>query len=774
MSYGGSLLRLFNMASVAALMLACGSGGGETVSAAVSPEPASTPSPTPSPAPAPNVPAPSPTPSPSPAPATPAPGPATGPVLIQGAAVGSLANPILFVTQVPIYADVGRRMSTFSNHLGTVQSVPRGGDLMIRYPDGMMRNLTKEAGYGMDGFQGARAIAVRDPAVHWSGTKALFSMVIGAAATQYETGDYVWQIYEVSGLGRSQQVSITRVAEQPGSYNNVSPIYGSDDRILFTSDRPRGGEAHLYPQLDEYESMRTVTGIWSMDPTKAGGDLRLLNHTVSGAFSPTIDSAGRVVFTRWDHLQQDQQAEVPQTYGPLTYASESANASRVTSYNEIFPEPRYQTTSAGGYGRITGYTNNMFTPWQINQDGTDEETLNHIGRHEMNYGLQVVRSFIDDPALSDNLNDAFYLNRKSLRFDGGIYHMREAPTQAGTFYAIYAREFGSLSSDQIVRFNGGVGVNPEQMQFIDVTPSNNGGPLAGGRYRNPLPTSDGKLVAVHTPTATVNNAGDFREFRIKQLTQSGAYFVPGQSLTGGISKSVTWWDPDVRQSHDGLLWELEPVEVVARTRPPMQPIPVLETPESNVFAEEQVDEAELRSWMKANDVALVVTRDQTSRDRSDLAQPFNLRVPGGKTTISQAAPSGRVYDISHFQFVQADLIRGYTIADATARRPLAQAMHGLGNRNPTNTGGPAGSVKIFADGSTAAFVPARRAMAWQSTDAAGVPIVRERVWVTFQPGEIRVCASCHGVNSRNQANQPTPTHKPEALRALLAHWKTIK
>ena len=36
-------------------------------------------------------------------------------------------------------------------------------------------------------------------------------------------------------------------------------------------------------------------------------DLFLLNHTPSGAFDPFLDSAGRVVFTRWDHLQRDQQ-----------------------------------------------------------------------------------------------------------------------------------------------------------------------------------------------------------------------------------------------------------------------------------------------------------------------------------------------------------------------------------------------------------------------------------------------------------------------------------
>ncbi len=45
------------------------------------------------------------------------------------------------------------------------------------------------------------------------------------------------------------------------------------------------------------------------------------------------------------------------------------------------------------------------------------------------------------------------------------------------------------------------------------------------------------------------------------------------------------------------------------------------------------------------------------------------------------------------------------------------------------------------------MIPARRAMSWHLTDPAGVPQVRERYWLTFQPGEIRVCASCHGLSS---------------------------
>ena len=85
-------------------------------------------------------------------------------------------------------------------------------------------------------------------------------------------------------------------------------------------------------------------------------------------------------------------------------------------------------------------------------------------------------------------------------------------------------------------------------------------------------------------------------------------------------------------------------------------------------------------------------------------------------------------------------------------------------------GAPPGSVAVAADGSVAAFVPARRAVSWQLTDAAGTPVVRERYWITMQPGEVRVCGSCHGVNTKDQAQRAAPTNAPQAFRQLLAYW----
>ena len=679
----------------------------------------------------------------------------------------AVSNPIMFVTQVPTPGGdrFASRLSAFANHMGSMGSAPRGGDLMIRYPDGSLRNLTREASYGMDGLQGANAIAVREPTVHWNGTRAIFSMIVGAPTERYGDTNAKWQLYEVTGLARGQTARITRVAGQPSNYNNVSPLYTSDGDILFTSDRPRRGESHLYPNLDEYESTPTVTGIYRLEV--ASGRVRLLNHAPSGAFGPMIDSYGRVIYTRWDHLQQDQQQDGSiysgYNFDPFNYSSEAANATRVGLVRDTFPERRQQSDSP--YGRVTNHTYNLFTPWQMNQDGTEELTLNHIGRHELvGEYTYIPRSFMDDGALSDNVNLSYFRNRKHIRMDGGIFQIRENPVEPGVYYGISAREFAEGATNQIVRITGAPTLDAEQMTITDASPPPTGSGLPGGRFRNPLPLTSGDMVASYTADAVF---GASSRLRLHQLNINAAgMYVAGTPLTPGIHKTVSWWtDAATPQQYSGELWELEPVEVVARTPPPVTAHPAIESPERAVLSSEGVDEGMLRTWLRNNDLALIVTRNQTSRDRADTQQPFNLRVPGG---VRKTRGSGRVYDIAHYQIVQANLVRAYG-NNIRGRRPVAQPMSVAANL--PNSGGPAGSVKIAADGSTAAFVPANRALSWQTLDPSGEPVVRERVWVTLQAGEIRTCAGCHGENSRNQANEPTPTNQPQALRELVRHWK---
>ncbi|HWJ94056.1 MAG TPA: hypothetical protein VNT33_04985, partial [Telluria sp.] len=389
--------------------------------------------------------------------------------------------PILFAAQVPPAHDRATRLSAFANHLPGVEAAPRGGDLMLRYPDGTLRNLTREAGFGIDGEQGDKGIAVREPSVHWDGRRALFSMVVGSGPRAF------WQVYEVSGLGQGEPARVARVPGQPADANNLSPFYATDGRILFTSDRPRGGLPHLYPQLDEYEATPTTTGIWSLDP--ATGRLRILNHTPSGAFSPFVDSYGRIVFVRWDHLQQDQLAQrdrdaqgngVALPFRSFNYAGEGLGAVPLPDRVEVFPESR--AGSHGPYGAVSAFTTNFFTAWQMNEDGSGEETLNHVGQHELSFG-HFIPSFPDDPNLVSRSDERLHANRTSVRREGGLFQLSEDPRQPGIYYGVAARDRDSYGTGQLVRLTGAPGLNGEQMTVTPVTAGDPGDALPTGRYR---------------------------------------------------------------------------------------------------------------------------------------------------------------------------------------------------------------------------------------------------------------------------------------------------
>jgi hypothetical protein len=705
----------------------------------------------------------------------------------------TIPNPILFVTQVPVPGDFTTVASVFGNATGGLAAAPRGGDLWIQYPDGTRKNLTQLAGFGQAGSQDGAGIAVREPSVHWSGTKAVFSMVIGAPTAQFVQGTWFWQFYEVTGLGAAETPVITKVPNQPAGFNNVAPVYGTDERILFASDRPRNGAAHLYPQLDEYEEAPTVTGLWSLNPST--GDLRMLNHSPSGVFSPTIDSFGRVIFTRWDHLQRDQQADgdgpagpfdQANPYGTFNFADESAGAARLSTRAEVYPEPRSARTDLLAGTNLEGHSLNHFFPWQIREDGTEEETLNHVGRHELHDYFN--RVFNDDG------NVVEFISATSGRVNpNGIQNflqIKEDPTTPGRFFGIDAPEFQTHAGGQIVRMDLPRGAHPDQIQVVYVTnratanPRLDADPVPAGHsgfYRNPLPLSNGTLLTVHTSEtrADVNEGTTAApvsrySFRIQSLLPAGdGTLVADQMLTTGITKSASYWDPDARVTYTNVtLWELDPVEVKSRPKPSASPLP-LPAPEASIFTQEGVDPSAFRSWLEKSNLAVIVSRDVTTRDGLDKQQPFNLRIAG--TTHQTAPAGGRVYDVAHLQLFQADQIRGVggTTSPRAGRRVLAQVMHEPTVTNLPNPGGPPGSVRLGNDGSMAAFVPARRAMTWQMSDPAGTPVVRERYWLAFQPGEIRVCTSCHGLSSHDQAGKPEPVNAPEALRQIVRFYRDV-
>ncbi len=721
---------------------------------------------------------------------------------VSPAVVPTLPYPILFVTQIPIAADFTTIGSVFGNHRGSLEDAGRGGDLYIRYPNGTLKNLTAAAGLGGSGLlTGTKAIGVRDPSVHWDGDKAIFSMVVGAPnAKNDDDGVWYWQMYEITGLGLADTPVITLVPNQPATYNNISPVYAADDSILFTSDRARNGQAHLSPQLDEYELQPTVSGVWRLVP--GTGALTLLNQAPSGDFTPMVDSYGRVIFTQWDHLQRDQEADADAAavsyndcysggdaddlpYGTFNYTDESAGATPLYNVRtEVFPEPRTCRTDLLTGTVLAGHTFNQFFPWQMNQDGTGSEVLNHLGRHELaGYIPQVFDENLDppvDPALETYYGQFSRFNPNSIQ---NMLQIKEDPLHPGTYYGIDAPEFATHASGQVISVTAPPALDADHIAIKYVTHratasyTDTPDPNHSGHYREPVPLSDGTLIAVHTADIDHDYGSDFNsdyDFRLKTLIKSGSYWVANQALTGGISKTISYWNPYSLLSYSGYLWELNPVEVRARTRPPFTTAGPLPAPEQQMFAAADTVLGEFQAYLVAHNLALLVSRDVTTRDDFDLQQPYNLHVVGGTQTVTG---TGQVYDIVFMQFFQADQLRGYTggynnLTAQPGRRVIAQPMHDTAALllNGTSSG-PTGSVVIAPDGSLAAVVPANRALTWQLTDATGEGVVRERYWLTFQPGEIRVCTSCHGLSQYDQAHELAPTNPPQALQDLLEQWQ---
>lgn len=705
---------------------------------------------------------------------------------VLGIPTAEVGHAILFVTQLPFGGDFANIMSTFGTHKGNPGSAPRGGDLYIRYADGTLRNLTEEAGFG---GTPETEIAVREPYPHWTGTKALFSMAVGGT-TQNDYTPVYFQIYEVSGIGQGEAISIVKLP-QPEDYNNVSPIYASDGRILFTSDRPHNGDRLLYPPRDEYESTEIVSGLWSMMPD--GSALRILDHSPSGDFSPFIDSYGRVVFTRWDHLQRDQQADADiyriiagqePDYGAVTYAGETSDvAMALHPSDEVFPENRF-LHGPGGTADPTWddmdpteetHTLNHFFPWMMAQDGTGLEILNHLGRHELAGYVAPARTYLEYTGNEDSVDI--------------MLQLCEDPTEPGTYYGIHCPEFGTHAAGQNVAIAAPPGANPDDIQPVFHTHPETAGYVADGEpapaghvgmFRDPVVLADGTLWASHSASTyadapTVQNppypapfAHSSRyDFAIRQLVPGpGGYLVPGARLIDPIEETVSYFDngPYRQITYSGPMWELQAVEVRTHAAPPSAPIESLPAIEESILAEELGGEAgvaALRAYLESNNLALVVSRDVTVR--GDEQQDYNLKVAWSDHVSAESGVTPK--EIGYLQFFEGKLLRGY---DRPGRRVLARPMDAA--VNPTDNGAPEGSVRIGDDGSMAAFVPAGRALSWQTTEADGTPAVRERYWLTFQPGEIRACTNCHGLNNTDVFDRPPPMNEPQALRDLLQWW----
>src|SRR5690606_2391262 len=126
---------------------------------------------------------------------------------------------------------------------------------------------------------------------------------------------------------------------------------------------------------------------------------------------------------------------------------------------------------------VNGLTINHFFPWMINQDGSGEETLNHVDRHELHSYFD--RSFNNDAALVEFIPPA----RNNLL---NLLQMREDPTMPGRYVGIDAPEFYTHASGQIIRMDAPPSRNPASMTVDHLNPRSNTG-FYQGTPGDPVP-----------------------------------------------------------------------------------------------------------------------------------------------------------------------------------------------------------------------------------------------------------------------------------------------
>ena len=108
------------------------------------------------------------------------------------------------------------------------------------------------------------------------------------------------------------------------------------------------------------------------------------------------------------------------------------------------------------------------------------------------------------------------------------------------------------------------------------------------------------------------------------------------------------------------------------------------SPELAAFAAAKVDMTSFQTYLRAHELAFIVSRDVTTRDHADRLQPFNLRIPSsGHQTLGAG---GKIYDIAFMQLFQADQLRslnyGNPATPRAGRRVIAQYLHDPAVDNP--------------------------------------------------------------------------------------------
>ncbi len=191
---------------------------------------------------------------------------------------------IVFVKDPSVGGDANRDIAMAANpdefHLGT--------DLMLLSPvspTGKLINLTAQ--WTRAAENPADWGAAQDPEASFDGQRILFSMRVARTSTNRNQH---WGLYEMNADG-TDLVRLTL----PDTGDDFDPAYIDSTHIVFASTRRQ--------IVDEYErrvAPQLFTGVKGADGRL--DSIRQITFNQSHDQNPFVQSSGKIIFTRWDHL----------------------------------------------------------------------------------------------------------------------------------------------------------------------------------------------------------------------------------------------------------------------------------------------------------------------------------------------------------------------------------------------------------------------------------------------------------------------------------------
>ena len=245
---------------------------------------------------------------------------------------------------------------------------------------------------------------VKDLSVSYDGSRLLFAMRAPEIADADDDEQPSWNIWQYD-LTADMLSRVIPSDLDAGFGQDTSPTYLPDGRIVFSSTRQQANQALLldegksqYQALDEdRDEIASVLHVMDGD----GSDIQQISFNQSHDFQPTVLSSGKILFSRWDNVGNNNSINIYQMNADgsgleMVYGRHSHNsdlADEALQFTQLAEQPNGQILAA-----LRPFVSNNWGGEYVNIDIANyiDNTMPIASQTGLNGPAQV-------PALFDNI-----------------------------------------------------------------------------------------------------------------------------------------------------------------------------------------------------------------------------------------------------------------------------------------------------------------------------------------------------------------------------------